>query len=373
MRERGSHAMVPRNVLPHRSRVFYTSPVRRLITALAGASLLLAACSTASSDVEGASGTSEPPVVVIVSGLLAISPYTTPTEACKTGYAAGNTDTFMRDQLLAAGFDVYTSPAMIGGGQVVDQEAEGGPFGDCPAQLPADITVNPTISPLDIGKTLAGFLRYLQQEEGVNELHLVAHSMGGVFSRVAIADLKASGDGPSIASLTTVGSPWEPVMLGDFEPDQDPSVACDGNQACLLFQGAGLSSPSVVSEMLPFVQKGNFVPWTQEQVGVLDGIPVTLIGGTYFTKEGGSPKTWPNDAVVQIDQALAKSVSDEVLPHRSCHPFPDTHSLYVSAIVKEPEQTALTWDPRVTEVIIAGISGASTALDGENRVGCPAP
>ena len=346
---------------------------RSLLAVLVAAALTVAACSSTSGGGGQSSQPTETPVVVIVSGLLSISPYTTPTQACSTGYAAGNTDTFMREQLLAAGFEVYTSPAMVGGGQVVDQAAEGGPFGDCPPQLPAEFTADPTISPLDIGATIANFLRYLQKEEGVDDVHLVAHSMGGVFSRVAIADLKASGDGPRIVSLTTVGSPWAPVMIGDFDPGQDPSVACEGIQACLVFQQAALASPTVVSEMLPFVEAPNFPEWTQQQAGVLDDIPVTLIGGTYFTKDGGSPRRWPNDAVVQIDQALAKSVSDQILPQRTCHSFPNTHSLFVSALVKEPEQTALTWDRKVAEVIIAGINAAVAGTPGENRSGCPTP
>ena len=334
---------------------------------------VLAACSSTSGGGDQSSTPARPPVVVIVSGLLAISPYTTPTQSCTKGFAAGNTDTFMREQLLAAGFAVYTSPAMVGGGQVVDQVGDGGPFGDCPPQLPAELTVDPTISPLEIGRTLAGFLRFLQTEQGVDEIHVVAHSMGGVFSRVAIADLTAAGNGPRIASLTTVGSPWEPVMIGDFDPGQDPSVACAGIHACLVFQQAALASPTVVSQMLPFVEKPNYPMWTQEQAGVLDDVPVTLIGGTYFTKEGGTPRRWPNDAVVQIDQALAKSVDDRVLPHRTCFTFPDTHSLFVSTLEKQPEQTALTWDPRVTQAIIDGITSAPTASAGDNRVGCPAP
>ena len=188
-----------------------------------------------------------------------------------------------------------------------------------------------------------------------------------------MADLKASGDGPRVVSLTTVGSPWEPIMIGNFPPSEDPSYACDGNKACLIFQGLALGVPSVVNEMLPFVQAENFETWTQQQAGVLDGVPVTLIGGTYFIKEGGSPERWPNDAVVQIDAALAKSVSDEVLPQRTCHSFPDTHSLSVSAIVSEPDQTALTWDPRVSEAIVAGINAAASGNPGETRVGCPTP
>lgn len=309
--------------------------------------------------------------MVIVSGLLAITPYTTPTSACVSGYAAGNTDTFLREQFLAAGFDVYTSPAMIGGGPVIDQDGEGGPFGDCPPQLPVDVTVDPSVSPVKAGEKIAAFLRYLQGTEGVDEVHLVTHSMGGVFTRIALANLKKSGDGPRIASLSTVGSPWQPVLIGDFEPGEDPSVACDGIEACLVFQGAALAAPTVVDEILPFVQAPNFVPWTAEQAGVLDGIPVTLVGGTYFTKEGGSSRRWPNDAVVQIDQALAAGVSDEVLPHRTCHSFPNTHSIFVSALVNEPDNTALTWNPEVAQVVVDAISGAATALDSPSGQGCP--
>lgn len=348
--------------------------MRRFLLPSVASLLLLAACSSGSSGDASSSAPASPQNVVIVSGLAAVSPYTTPTEACTTGFAAGNTDTYMREQLLAAGFSVYTSPAMLGGGQVVDQDTpEGGPFGQCPEQPPADVTVNPLIDPLKGGAALAGFLRWLQTAKGVDEVNLVGHSMGGLFSRIAIADLKASGDGPRILSLTTVGSPWEPVMLGDFEPGQDPSTACEGNKACLAFQTPLLQVPTIVDEMLPFVQKAQMGTWTQEQAGVLEGIPVTLIGGTYFTKDGGSPEKWPNDGVVQIDASLAKSVSDAVIPLRACHSFPDTHSLAVSAVVGAPEETALTWDPQVSQAIIDGINAAPTASADSNRAGCPTP
>ncbi|MGI9197531.1 MAG: esterase/lipase family protein [Candidatus Nanopelagicales bacterium] len=348
--------------------------MRRLLALAAVSALALAACSSTSGGDSSSSAPASPPTVVIVSGVAAISPFTTPEAACTSGFAAGNTDTYMREQLLAAGFQVYTSPAMVGGGVVTDQTTpEGGPFGSCPPQPPADVTVNPIVSPETGGAVLADFLRWLQKEHGVNDVHLVAHSMGGIFSRIAIGDLKTAGDGPRIDSLTTVGSPWEPVMIANYEPGQEPPTACDGNEPCIGFQAALLAVPTVVKEMVPFLQKPNYPAWTQQQAGVLEGIPVTLIGGTYFTKDGGSPERWPNDAVVQIDGALARSVSDDVLPHRACHSFPDTHSIAVSAVVGAPNETALTWDPKVSEAIIAGIEAAPTAMQSENRVGCPAP
>ena len=61
--------------------------------------------------------------VVIVSGGDATSPFTTADQACATGLAAGNSDTALREYLLKQGYAVFTSPAMAGRGQVVDQPA----------------------------------------------------------------------------------------------------------------------------------------------------------------------------------------------------------------------------------------------------------
>ena len=55
--------------------------------------------------------------VVIVSGGDAISPFTTPTDGCAAGQAAGSTDTALRDALLGAGIPVFTSPANAGPGR----------------------------------------------------------------------------------------------------------------------------------------------------------------------------------------------------------------------------------------------------------------
>ena len=81
--------------------------------------------------------------VVIVSGGDAVSPFTTPDQACGSGLAAGNTDTGLRADLLAHGYTVYTSPAMAGRGPVVDQDGFGA-FGDCPVVLPDLMTVDST-------------------------------------------------------------------------------------------------------------------------------------------------------------------------------------------------------------------------------------
>ena len=48
-----------------------------------------------------------------------------PDQACATGLAAGNSDTAIREYLLGKGYTAYTSPAMNGRGQVVDQQGFG--------------------------------------------------------------------------------------------------------------------------------------------------------------------------------------------------------------------------------------------------------
>ena len=71
---------------------------------------MVAALTTASvlSGCAGAPGSGEkrPPgaAVVIVSGGDAVSPFTTPDQACATGLAAGNTDTFYVAKLQTARF-----------------------------------------------------------------------------------------------------------------------------------------------------------------------------------------------------------------------------------------------------------------------------
>ncbi|MCE9517065.1 MAG: hypothetical protein K8R24_14250, partial [Mycobacterium sp.] len=106
--------------------------------------------------------------------------------------------------------------------------------------------------------------------------------------------------------------------------------------------------------------------------GVLDSIPVVLIAGKKFTLPGpGNPAVWPNDGIVAQESALARGISDPVLPHRRCHTFDDTHSIFVSNEAGLEWKTALTWNPAVLDVIGQAISDAPTAMAAANRDGCP--
>ena len=106
--------------------------------ALLAAAVLLAGCSTTFTSSDEAQ--EENRAVVIMSGGGAISPFTTPDQACsgEPGFlAAGNTDTALREYLLEMGKQVYTAPAMVPWGTVAEPDPNTfGPFKDCPIVLP---------------------------------------------------------------------------------------------------------------------------------------------------------------------------------------------------------------------------------------------
>ena len=341
--------------------------------AAVAASTLLAGCHSKSTDPQKRPASQ---AVVIVSGGDATSPFTTPDQACSTGLAAGNTDTAIREYLLKQGYAVYTSPAIAGRGQVVDQTGFG-PFGICPVTLPETMTVNSTGSIDTAGEHLARFLNYLHTEKGVTDIDFVAHSMGGLYSSAAIRVLTSTSSPLHIRSLTTIGTPWQGSYLSDYANDTIPLTDCLGDTFCenamkamkdevlRLMAGSGRE----VNQAFLMGKNG----WNEFQAGVLDKIPVVLIGGKKFTKPGQvNPAVWPNDGLVALQSALAKDVSDPVLPHRRCYTFDDTHSIFVSNTAGVDWNTALTWDPQVLDVLHKAIEDAPKALDGANREGCAA-
>ncbi len=315
--------------------------------------------------------------VVVVSGFAAQSPFTTPTEACKSGDAAGLSDTGFRTSLLAAGYQVYTSPAQVGPGQISSFDGQGA-FDDCPTALPESMTVN-ALDPIDEGgERLRNFVNYLNTEYGVTSVDLVAHSMGGLFSRSAIKALKDSGSSVTVRSLTTVGTPWEGSFAEDIAAGAIPESACGGEASCeeTVKQVKEVSTSGQVKapEQLSaaFLDGENGKPgWNQAQEGALTGIPVTLFAGNLLTLKDGNPQVWPNDGLAQESSALAPGVSDAVLPHRQCFVRPDVHSAFFSEALGFKKEQALTYDPVVLNQINEVLADVDTALSQPNRVGCP--
>jgi pimeloyl-ACP methyl ester carboxylesterase len=350
--------------------------MRKFLAAMAAA--VLATTTLAGCAGSPGSGDKRPPgaAVVIVSGGDAVSPFTTNDAACATGLAAGNTDTAIRADLISRGYTVYTSPAMNGRGQVVDQQGFGA-FGVCPVTLPENMTVNSAGSIDTAGEHLARFINWLHNEKGVTEVDVVAHSMGGLFSRSAIRVLATTNSPVKIRSLATIGTPWQGSYLSDYANDLITLAECKGDKFCE--SGMKQFKPRVLELMAGSGREVNkqFLTgkngWKDFQAGVLDQIPVVLIAGKKFTlPDPVNPAVWPNDGLVAEDSALAKNIADPVLPHRRCHTFDDTHSIFVSDQAGLDWKTALTWDPQVFEVVHQALQDAPTALEGPNREGCPA-
>lgn len=313
--------------------------------------------------------------VVIVSGGDATSPFTTPDQACATGLAAGNTDTALRENLLGRGYTVFTSPAIAGRGQVVDQTGFG-PFGICPVTLPENMTVDSTASIDTAGEHLARFLNWLHTEKGVTDVDFVAHSMGGLYSRAAIRVLTSTNSPVHVRSLTTLGTPWQGSYLSDYANGNLPLSDCLGNQLCeTAMKGMKDEVLRLMSGSGREVNRAYLMGatgWNEFQSGVLDKVPVVLIAGKRFTMPGQvNSAVWPNDGLVAASSALAVEVSDSVLPHRRCYTFDDTHSIFVSNAAKLEWKNALTWDPAVFDAVHQSIEDAPKALDTPNRQGCP--
>jgi len=310
--------------------------------------------------------------VVIVSGGAAVSPFTTPKKACNTGYAAGSTDSYMREYLLGQGYRVFTSPAMAGYGPVPpDAGKEAGPFGDCPKALPDIMTVNSTGDIQLAGVHLANFVEYLRRQYGIRQVHFVAHSMGGLYSRSAIQYLKQTKSKVKALSLTTLGTPWQGTPFANPIDPNNPISGCDGQAICEFMLGVFAAEAPIIRVELNRRQMNGLNTYN---AGVLDQIPVTLIGGNAFTKPGGDPNIWPNDGIVDLASALAQDVPDSVITHRRCHLYEGgTHSLWVSENSQPPlpDNTAITWNEVVGNWVDEAIRGAKTALNQPNRLGCP--
>lgn len=297
-------------------------------------------------------GTTAPTrAVVLISGVLSTTPFTTPDAACATGFAAGNTFTFLRSFLLEAGFRVFTAPQRVGDGQV-EETADTfiGPFGSCPERLPTWMTVNTTAG-IDHGAMrLRAFVDLLHFSYGITEIDLVGHSMGGLLARELIAGLVRAGHRVAVRSLTTIGSPWTRAMIS-AATNPDVPQPTDGLATDESFVAVLRDAEPEIFELRKQIGIG-YPEWAASLGTTLTGIPVTLIGGSFFDKVGGTSDQWPNDGVVQLAASTAVTVSSEVLPDRRVHVLPLTHSLFVSASSGLEPNTSLTWNPDVGGIIV---------------------
>lgn len=303
--------------------------------------------------------------VVLVSGADTQTPYTTPTDACSHGLAAGQTHTALRETLLAAGHAVFTAPSMNGPGQVESSGEGFDDFGGGPDPLPAELTVN-SVGPIDVGgRHLASFVSFLRERFGVRSIHLVGHSMGGMFSRSAIRQLRAQSSPIEIRSLTTLGTPWRGCIISDIVVGmEDETLLANQRTAvesvALLKQAAEQRPGGLIDEVtVRFIEgEGQRGGWNAEQAGVLDGIPISVIGGDYCTLDGGDPRLWPNDGLVATYSQVADGLDPAIVPAISRVTFPTVHSLTYTSLLGLADEVAMTWHPESLRFVVKAIEAA---------------
>ena len=100
--------------------------------------------------------------------------------------------------------------------------------------------------------------------------------------------------------------------------------------------------------------------WNAAQGTALDGIPVTLLAGTYFEANGGDPTLWPNDGTVARYSAFASDVPDSVMPLRTCWEAPLLHWLGYAIELGVPWTESITDNPDALARVNQAIDEAGT-------------
>ncbi|MFW8745177.1 esterase/lipase family protein [Mesorhizobium japonicum] len=297
--------------------------------------------------------------VVLVSGGAAVTPFTTPDRAARSGLAAGNTMTALRTHLLAEGHRVFTAPARIGAGVVTEDTGWQG-FGEVDAPLPAELTINAVGTLDDAGTSLHAFLQHLAEQYGVTEAVLVAHSMGGLFSRAAIGRGVREGTAVSIRGLVTLGTPWTGSLLGDHLAGSITTADAHGDEFTERVLSGSADFARENSQGAAEQVSADYLTgpdgWNARQAGLLEGIPVTVIAGDHFDAFDSPDRLWPHDGLVQQRSALAIDVPEEVMSAPERAVFPDVHSIFFADAVGLPWERGLTWDPDVAETVSAAIT-----------------
>ena len=261
--------------------------------------LALAACTVmlTSGSALGATpsaATADRAVVVILGGGTPHS-YSTPWAACE-----GGRPHFVQ-ALLDAGLPVFTAP-----GYSNTRVSTSGETG-CPPQPPLEVQWNTSAYPTQAGQGVLGFLGFLNATYGYRTFDLVGYSYGGVVARATVAALKkqpdaasmapafsyaraAVGAGVSIPSIITMNSPHFGSPTYDIASDpatftQPVAMGwgqqfAEGGAGMRIFQvteGAGSIQVLATQGHAKRDPRG----WDARQVGVLDGVALTLMAGDH--------------------------------------------------------------------------------------------
>jgi pimeloyl-ACP methyl ester carboxylesterase len=276
--------------------------------------------------------------VVVIEGGGSPHAFTTPWAACDDGrpkYAQA---------LLDAGLPVFTAPGF--GNSYTSTAGVSG----CPPQPPIEVQWNTSGYPTQAGQSVLGFLGYLNAAYGYRTFDLVGYSYGGLVARATVAALKqppmaatlapafsyaqaAVDAGISIPSIVTLNSPHLGGPAYDIAANPAaylrPVAKAWGRQfanssrSLATFQrqeGAG----SIQVLVTRAHATRNEASWDTRQVGVLDGVALTLIAGDYCGRTCGDdrPSSGPGSKERLRTDGTVPVYSQLMLPCPKACPVP---------------------------------------------------
>lgn len=291
--------------------------------------------------------------VVFLSGFSSTQPFTAPGKSCAAGPAPLYNDipntvgawwSYATQQLASEGRQVYTAP--IGLGEIApDPSAYGG--GACTLDpLSLNMTIDSSADQDLNGARLALFLDYLHSNYGVNDVHLVGHSDGGIWSRSAMD--YANIIPVNVHSIITVDSPHIGALAADLLVSQQ-NIQCETlNLLCdawvAFFKEFANSETNNTSQVaIEELQYAPMVEWNARMKGVLGALPVYAQAGIgvqnpqwadLFEPNGSTnPYFNPSDLYVGLASAQADGlVAQGVIQNLECFtPIPALHTDFGSS------------------------------------------
>ena len=348
--------------------------------------------------------------VVVIEGGGSPHAYTTPWAACDGGRPK------YVQALLDAGLPVFTAPGF--GNTYVSTEGSTG----CPPQPPAELQWNTSGYPTQAGQAVLGLLGYLHTTYGYRTFDLVGYSYGGLVARATVAALRqpapagtiapafsyaqaAIDAGISIPSMVTLNSPHLGGPAYDIAADPaeylKPVARAWGRQfatsskSLIEFQrtqGAGSIHVLVTSAHA----KRDPASWDAGQVGVLDGIALTLIAGDYCGRtcgddrkpSGGASASPRTDGTVPVYSQLmlpcpkacpsppgSVFIPKGLVPEGSVvrRTFPTVHSTFVTKGLGLPETLSVSRNPAAISFLVRSVAAQWDAAGAQRLAAAPQP
>jgi triacylglycerol lipase len=313
--------------------------------------------------------------VVLVSGFDTATPFTVPLPSCAT--QAGPTwgaSTGAAASLRAAGEQVFTAPVANAGGSPGLPCT--GPGGAVPP--PADV-IDSNGDVNANGAALMRFLQFLSTNYGVTSVDLVGHSDGGLWSRSAITQMRAADAGPTVQSLTTMGTPHtgsfgadlaELVVDGRCEASDPTEQAVCQVLLSVVRQLATDLGPTTLRELTSSFMEG----WNPQQT---IGCPVSVAAGTYVDLPYiGSllPRYYnPSDGIVGEASALGEastSLDGQTIPGAG---IPQIIQIGSFPVVHSGSLTFLGTDNTLTNDAAVGAAVLKAVQAAASHAACSTP